>query len=142
MDQQTCPKRLFPVQKRKFEDQRRIQHIRISFSTNFYLKQKIINFPAKFARKRYFPSREGQKNITIELSIFKLVYNSGKNIWESYSDFAWFLTAQKMKFSIKDFFSKCDQIRRKQFTFCQIFYPGLSKETNFFSKVVPVSFER
>ena len=23
------------------------------------------------------------------------------------------LTAQKMKFSIKDFFSKCDQIRRK-----------------------------
>ena len=24
-----------------------------------------------------------------------------------------FSTAQKMKFSIKDFFSKCDQIRRK-----------------------------
>ena len=24
-------------------------------------------------------------------------------------------TAQKMKFSIKDFFSKCDQIRRKHF---------------------------
>ena len=24
------------------------------------------------------------------------------------------LTAQKMKFSIKDFFSKCDQIRKKQ----------------------------
>ena len=25
-------------------------------------------------------------------------------------------TAQKMKFSIKDFFSKCDQIRRKNFS--------------------------
>ena len=25
------------------------------------------------------------------------------------------VTAQKMKFSIKDFFSKCDQIRRKLF---------------------------
>ena len=37
-------------------------------------------------------------------------------IWASFlyadSD-AIILTAQKMKFSIKDFFSKCDQIRRK-----------------------------
>ena len=28
---------------------------------------------------------------------------------------SYFHTAQKMKFSIKDFFSKCDQIRREQF---------------------------
>ena len=28
-------------------------------------------------------------------------------VWSTYD------TAQKMKFSIKDFFSKCDQIRRK-----------------------------
>ena len=31
----------------------------------------------------------------------------------------WSNTAQKMKFSIKDFFSKCDQIRRKLVTFTE-----------------------
>ena len=29
------------------------------------------------------------------------------------------ITAQKMKFSVKDFFSKCDQIRRKTSFFVQ-----------------------
>ena len=39
-----------------------------------------------------------------------------------------FITAQKMKFSITDFFSKCDQIRRKlkkslieNFIFCDVY---------------------
>ena len=32
-----------------------------------------------------------------------------------------FVTAQKMKFSIKDFFSKCDQIRRKLHHNCNTF---------------------
>ena len=32
--------------------------------------------------------------------------------WSKFKDFV-ALTAQKMKFSIKDFFSKCDQMRRK-----------------------------
>ena len=46
-----------------------------------------------------------------------------KNIWVSdywvlkilttSARFSFFYTAQKMKFSIKDFFSKCDRIRRK-----------------------------
>ena len=31
---------------------------------------------------------------------------------EKFWDFWFNITAQKMKFSIKDFFSKCDQIRR------------------------------
>ena len=31
------------------------------------------------------------------------------------------ITAQKMKFSIKDFFSKCDQIRRKLYNVTSIF---------------------
>ena len=49
----------------------------------------------------------------------------------------WTYTAQKMKFSIKDFSSKCDQIRMKlrnrshllqkslmkSFTFCAVFHP-------------------
>ena len=48
------------------------------------------------------------------------------------------ITAQKMKFSIKDFFSKCDQIRKKlriwspllkkslmeNFIFCEVDFPG------------------
>ena len=52
--------------------------------------------------------------------------------------YAW-ITAQKMKFSIKDFFSKCDQIRRKlriwshllkkslieNFIFCAVSYASL-----------------
>ena len=29
----------------------------------------------------------------------------------AYKYFIWIVTAQKIKFSIKDFFSKCDQIR-------------------------------
>ena len=34
------------------------------------------------------------------------------NVGNMYVEFSWG-TAQKMKFSIKDFFSKCDQIRKK-----------------------------
>ena len=41
-----------------------------------------------------------------------------KNIW--LSDYV-NTTAQKMKFSIKDFFKKCDQIRRK--LFCSVTTP-------------------
>ena len=35
--------------------------------------------------------------------------------------------AQKMKFSIKDFFSKCDQIRRKSLMKSFIFLCGVSR---------------
>ena len=45
-------------------------------------------------------------------------------------------TAQKMKFSIKDFFSKCDQIRRflkkslmENFIFSTVVYKATSKYT-------------
>ena len=39
---------------------------------------------------------------------------------EKFWDFWFNITAQKMKFSIKDFFSKCDQIRRLQI-FCAVY---------------------
>ena len=48
------------------------------------------------------------KSFSGNLSIFseRLWFTSFMNPWLS-------ITAQKMKFSTKDFFSKCDQIRRK-----------------------------
>ena len=39
-------------------------------------------------------------------------------------------TAQKMKFSIKDFFSKCDQIRRKNGNFLQRKMPQVLMDQN------------
>ena len=47
-----------------------------------------------------------------------------------------FLTAQKMEFSIKDFLSKCDQIRRK----LQIWSHLLKKSLNGKLRFCPVSF--
>ena len=41
----------------------------------------------------------------IELYVLQMNYNKGEKMFKT--------TAQKMKSSIKDFFSKCDQIRRK-----------------------------
>ena len=38
--------------------------------------------------------------------------------------FAFYVTAQKMKFSIEDFFSKCGQIRRN-YQFGQIYWRNL-----------------
>ena len=54
------------------------------------------------------------------------------------------ITAQKMKFSVKDFFSKCDQIRRKpriwlrllkkslmeSFIFCVVYHLNYEKTSN------------
>ena len=37
------------------------------------------------------------------------------------------ITAQKMKFSIKDFFGKCDQIRRKTSFFVKLILSQLKK---------------
>ena len=56
----------------------------------------------------------------------------------------WFHTAQKMMFSIKDFFSKCDQIRRKlriwsyllkkflwkNIIFCAVSFTGFTNKKN------------
>ena len=55
---------------------------------------------------------------------FHQIYVSGKPDTENESDYSYRInTAQKMKFSIKDFFSKCDQIR----SFLQIWSHSLKK---------------
>ena len=60
-------------------------------------------------------------------------------IWQVWQVLHLFFNAQKMNFSIKDFFSKCDQIRRK----LQIWSHLLKKSfiENFFFCVVFVSFD-
>ena len=75
------------------------------------------------------------KNYTFLLSIFVIVMDCK---WPKYCIFTvWQLTARKMKFSIKDFFSKCDQIHSflrisscilkksliESFTFCAATFP-------------------
>ena len=46
-----------------------------------------------------------------------------KNVF--YLESLWFSTTQKIKFSIKDFFSKCDQIRRKLRTWSHLLKKSL-----------------
>ena len=41
------------------------------------------------------------------------------------------ITAQKMKFCIKDFFSKCDQIRKKLQIWLHLLHKFLMKNFNF-----------
>ena len=51
------------------------------------------------------------------------------------NEFCWFVipdTAQKMKFAIKDFFSKCDQIRRKLRTWSHLLKKSLMENFFFF----------
>ena len=43
----------------------------------------------------------------------KVLTASGLLLCSNLDVFTWYFTAQKMKFPIKDFFSGCDQIRRK-----------------------------
>ena len=58
----------------------------------------------------------------IDFAVFKVVHWTYSDNWTLSRMFTWIFslelfrapTAQKMKFSIKDFFSKCDQISRKQ----------------------------
>ena len=55
--------------------------------------------------------------------------------WSEYYNLKTCITAQKMKFSIKDFFSKCDQIRRK----LRIWSHSLKKslmETSYFMQCI------
>ena len=42
-----------------------------------------------------------------------VMFHNNRCFLVRHGDHYWFHTAQKMKFSIKDFFSKCNQIRRK-----------------------------
>ena len=69
--------------------------------------------------------KHGHINISVFLKLKNTCGSSEKIKIRYYEDF--FNTAQKMKFSIKDFFSKCDQIRRKlrktlieNFIFCAV----------------------
>ena len=50
------------------------------------------------------------------------------------------LTAQKMNFSIKDFFSKCDQIRRKLQIWSHLLKKSLTENLTFCA-VVPASLD-
>ena len=55
-------------------------HIQISFGTKFQLKLTILIFCTKFIQKGYFRSKTEKVNITIEFSIFELVYNQFHNV--------------------------------------------------------------
>ena len=62
------------IENYKSEHHHRILHIRISLGTKLQLKLIISSFWTKFAQKRYFHSKTGKVNITIEFCIFDLVY--------------------------------------------------------------------
>ena len=47
------------------------------------------------------------------------------------------LTAQKLKFSIKDFFSKCDKIRRKMRIWSHLLKKSLMENFNFCAVTFP-----
>ena len=68
---QICPKRVFPVKKRKSEYHYWILHIRISVVTTFHLKQTILNVATKFSWKGYFCSKTEKLDNTIEFIAFK-----------------------------------------------------------------------
>ena len=76
----------------------------------------------------FTPWKHQKTKLSYKLRIFlgTFMKNFGNLFCIKYRNFTWFLggeilwkrtvsadTAQKMKFSIKDFFSKCDQIHRK-----------------------------
>ena len=67
---------------------------------------------SKRARRRWAKSQNCSKFIMLTLNIFPILNNLKLLIW--CVSFAWCIeaniTAQKIKFSIKEFFSKCDQI--------------------------------
>ena len=68
------PKRIFLVQKRKFEHHHRIQRMGISPGSKFHLKQTNLIFRTKFVQKEYLLSKAWRMNITIKWGIFELVY--------------------------------------------------------------------
>ena len=56
------------------------------------------------------------------------MYKKCTNIWDLVSsiqhwNYVVAINAQKMKFSIKDVFRKCDQIRSENFIFCAVNVP-------------------
>ena len=70
-----CPKRVISGSRKKSESKhdQHIPHIRISADITFHLKQAILIFSTKFAKKVYFLTKAGQTIITTEFSILELV---------------------------------------------------------------------
>ena len=60
-----------------------------------------------------------------------------KSNWNNFEKFEVY-TAQKMKFSINDFFSKCDQIRRKLRIWSHLPKKSLMKNFIFCAVILPV----
>ena len=67
----------------------KIQHIRITLHTKFHLKQTVLIFWTKCAQKGHFQSKEGQRDITTEFSIFRLVEDLSRFITKVYLDLSW-----------------------------------------------------
>ena len=71
---QIYPKGVFSIENGKSEHHHCILHIRISLGTKFQVKLTILIFWTKFEQKEYIQSKTEKVNITIEFSIFELVY--------------------------------------------------------------------
>ena len=91
------------------------------FLRNITFKRSFGNFISNYSRAFQL--------IYVDLSWFHLIADSGFNSMRIIN------TAQKMKFSIKDFFSKCDQIRRKLRIWSHLLKKSLIK--NFILRGVP-----
>ena len=79
----------FPVQNRSYQNRayehhHRIQHIWISLDTKFHLNQTILPFWTKFPQKWVFWPKIKNLIITIDLSIFAVVFILNK-IWISWT---------------------------------------------------------
>ena len=73
--QPNLPKSVFPVHNRTNEHYHRVHHIWNSLGTKFHHNQTILPFWTKFAQKRYCRSERENLNITIEFSIFELIWS-------------------------------------------------------------------
>ena len=73
------PKTVFLIKNARCKHHCWILKIRISLCNNFQLKQTILNYGTKFSQIRYFRTKTGKVIITIDFSMFELVYNNFLN---------------------------------------------------------------
>ena len=64
----------YPVQKRKSGLHNRIWHLQINSRTNFFHKKTVLSFEWKLPKKSILCSNRKKVGITIEFSIFELIW--------------------------------------------------------------------
>ena len=97
---------MFPVQIMTNEHHYQIQHIRITLSTKFHYKQTVLIFWTRCGQKGHFQSKEWQKGVTTEFSIFRLVQDLSRFITKICLDLCWFILNRQFWFFLTTFAPK------------------------------------